>query len=301
MRRDVTFQSAGLTCKGWLYLPDNLPAGSKVPGMVMADANCAVKEMVEWQYAEKFAAAGIAALAFDFRFLGESEGLPRNEIVYFDQHEDLRNAITFLSEQPEVDANRIGIWGISAGGGHAVHLAAFDKRIKAAAAVVPLGMHFDAILPLMGEQGMAMTRGFLARDRAGRFHGQPPAYLALVSRGNTEALFPNPAAYEYYMTTAAKQAPNFRNQVTLRSVEKNLEFDPGAFIHLVTPTPLLMVCAQGDLAIPVGQLMAKAFERAGEPKRMMTLACNHTDVFVQGDAFTQASSACVDWFKRYLV
>lgn len=300
MRREVTFQSAGLNCKGWLYLPDNLPAGSKVPGVVMADANCAVKEMVEGQYAEKFAAAGIAALAFDFRYLGESEGLPRNEIIYFDQHEDLRNAITFLGDQPEIDANRIGIWGISAGGGHAVHLAAFDKRIKAATAVVPLGMHYDALLPLMGEQGMAMTRGFLARDRAGRFHGGPPAYLALVSKGNTEALFPNPAAYDYYMKTAAKQAPNFRNQVTLRSVEKNLEFDPGAFIHLVTPTPLLMVCAQGDLAIPVGQLMAQAFERAGEPKKMMTLACNHTDVFVEGDAFTQASNACVDWFKRYL-
>jgi uncharacterized protein len=300
MRREVTFQSEGMRCKGWLYLPDNLPAGTKIPGVVMADANCAVKEMVEVKYAEMFAAAGVAALAFDFRFLGESEGQPRNQIIYYDQHEDLRNAITFLSEQPEIDANRIGIWGISAGGGHAVHLAAFDKRIKAAVGVVPLGMHYEAIQPLMGPEGMAQMNGFLIRDRAGRFHGRPPAYLALVSRGNTEALVPNPAAYDYYMKTAARQAPNFRNQVTLSSIEKNLEFDPGAFIHLISPTPLLMVCAEGDMAIPVGQLMANAFQRAGEPKRMITLACNHTDVFEDGAAFTQAANASVDWFKQYL-
>lgn len=63
---------------------------------------------------------------------------------------------------------------------------------------------------------------------------------------------------------------------------------------------LEMVCAEGDLAIPVGQLMAKAFERAGEPKRMMTLQCNHTDVFVDGAAFTQAANASVAWFQQYL-
>ena len=300
MRRDVTFESQGLRIKGWLYLPDNLPAGSKVPAVVMADATAAVKEMVEAKYAEKFAAAGIAALSFDFRYIGESEGQPRNQIIWYDQHEDLRTAITFLSEQPEVDANRIGIWGISNGGGHVLHLAAFDKRIKAAVAVVPLGMNYEAIQPLMGEQGMAMMYGFLNRDRAGRFHGRPPAYLALVSRGNTEALFPNPAAYDYYMKTAAKQAPNFRNQVTLSSVEKNMEFDPTTAIHLISPTPLLMVCAEGDMAMPAGQMMAKAFQRAGEPKKMLTLQCGHTDVFDQDAAFSQASNAAIDWYKQYL-
>lgn len=301
MRREVTFESAGMKCKGWLYLPDNLAAGAKVPGVVMADANCAVKEMVEVKYAEKLAAAGIAALAFDFRFLGESEGQPRNQIIYYDQHEDLRNALTFLGEQSEIDANALGIWGISAGGGHALHLAAFDKRIKAVVAVVPLGMHYDALEPLMGgAQGMAQFRGFLVRDRVGRYHGRPPSYLALVSKGNTEALFPNPAAYNYYMSTAAKQAPNFRNQVTLSSVEKNLEFDPVAFIHLIAPTPMLMVCAEGDLAIPVGQFIKKAYDGAAEPKSRITLACNHTDVFEKDADFTEAANASADWFRQHL-
>ncbi len=301
MRRDVTFESLGLQCKGWLYLPDNLSAGSKVPAVVMADATAAVKEMVEVKYAEKFAAAGIAALAFDFRFLGESEGEPRNQIIYYDQHEDLRNAITFLSEQPEIDPNRIGIWGISNGGGHVLQVAAFDKQLKAAVAVVPLGLNYDAIQPLMGPEGMAQFMGFLTHDRIGRFHGRPSGYLALVSRGNTEALFPNPAAYDYYMKTAEKQAPNFRNEVTLNSVEKNLEFDPGAAIHLISPTPLLMICSEGDMAMPAGQFMAQAFKRAGEPKRLITLPCAHTDVFENEPSFSQAASATVDWFKQYLM
>jgi fermentation-respiration switch protein FrsA (DUF1100 family) len=301
MRRNVTFQSQGLRCAGWLYLPDNIPAGRKVPAVVMADATCSVKEMVEGKYAETFAAAGIAALAFDFRFLGESEGEPRNSIIYYDQHEDLRNAITFLSDQPEIDGERIGIWGISNGGGHVLRVAAYDKRIKAAAAVVPLGLNYDAIEPLMGPQGMAQFMGFLTGDRIGRYHGRPSGYLALVSRGESQALFPNPAAYNYYMETAKKQAPNFRNQLTLESVEKNLEFDPGASIHLISPAALLMVTAEGDMAIPAGQFMAEAFKRAGEPKKLITLPCAHTDVFDNEPAFSQASDACANWFRQYLM
>ncbi len=301
MRRDISFMSKGLRCVGWLYLPDNLPAGTKVPAVIMADANGAVKEMVEALYAEKFAAAGIAALAFDFRYLGASEGEPRNQIVYSDQHEDLRNAITFVSEQPEIDGDRIGIWGISAGGGHALHVAAFDKRIKAVVGIVPLGLNFDALQPLMGVEGMAGFMGYLLGDRIGRFHGRPSSYLALVSRGDTQALFPNPAAYDYYMTTSAERAPNFRNEVTLESIEKNLEFDPTGAIHLVSPTPMLIISVEGDMAIPAGKMMAAAFERVGEPKKMMTLPCTHTDVFGTDPYFSQAVSEATAWFKKYLM
>jgi fermentation-respiration switch protein FrsA (DUF1100 family) len=300
MRKQVTFLSKGLKCAGLLFLPDNIPAGTKVPAVVMSDATASVKEMVEVQYAERFAAAGIAALAFDSRYLGESEGEPRSQIIWSDQHEDLRNAITFLADQPEIDGNKIGIWGISLGGGHVLHVAAFEKRLKAAVAVVPLGLDYDSLAPLMGVEGMAGFMGFLTGDRIGRGHGRPPGYIALVSDGGSPALLPNPAAHGYYTRTAAKQAPNFRNQVTLESVEKNLEFNPGAFTHLISPTPLLMISADGDMYIPAGQRMKDAFDRAGEPKKLITMPCQHTDVFEKEAEFNQAANASIDWFKQYL-
>ena len=74
MRRNVTFASQGSQCVGWLYLPDERQAGEKLPALVMANAITAVKEMVLPAYAERFAKAGFACLAFDFRFFGESGG-----------------------------------------------------------------------------------------------------------------------------------------------------------------------------------------------------------------------------------
>jgi hypothetical protein len=54
MRRDVTFLSKGLRCAGWLYVPDSLAAGQRVPGIVMANAISSVKEVYLSNYAERF-------------------------------------------------------------------------------------------------------------------------------------------------------------------------------------------------------------------------------------------------------
>ena len=128
----------GSLCRGWLYGPD-APAGmGPVPAIVMAHGFSAVKEMFQLSsYAERFEAAGFMVLVFDFRFLGASDGDPRGQIISHGQQEDYRNAITWMSLQPEVDANRIGVWGTSYAGGHLLHLAAFDRRIKAVVAQVP--------------------------------------------------------------------------------------------------------------------------------------------------------------------
>src|SRR5260370_32242939 len=138
MRQDVTFVSEDLKCAGWLYLPDDLRSGDKRPTIVMAHGFSAVKEMYLDSFAEVFVAAGFVTLVFDYRYQGASEGESRDRIIPAEQHEDYRNAITWVSLRPEVDASRIGVWGSSYSGAHVLHLAAFDKRIKAAVAHVPL-------------------------------------------------------------------------------------------------------------------------------------------------------------------
>ena len=138
MRQDVTFLSEGLKCAGWLYLRDDLRSGERRPAIIMAHGFSAVKEMYLDAFAERFVAAGFVTLVFDYRYQGASEGEPRGRITPAEQHEDYRNAITWVSLRPEVDASRIGVWGSSYSGAHVLHLAAFDKRIKAAVSQVPL-------------------------------------------------------------------------------------------------------------------------------------------------------------------
>jgi dienelactone hydrolase len=70
----------------------------------------------------------LAPHTIPFRYFGDSEGEPRSQLFPLHQVEDVRNAITWLSSQPEVDPQRIGIWGTSYGGGIVV---TFDRRIRA--------------------------------------------------------------------------------------------------------------------------------------------------------------------------
>ena len=79
----------------------------------MAHGYSAVKEMYLERFAEVFAEAGVGAVVvFDNRNFGASDGEPRQEIDPWQQLRDYRDAITCASDLPEVDAERIGIWGL---------------------------------------------------------------------------------------------------------------------------------------------------------------------------------------------
>src|SRR2546429_7859227 len=133
-RTDVEFSAGGTTLRGWLYRP---PGDGPVPGVVMAHGFSAVKEMYLDSFAEVFAEAGLAALVFDNRNFGASDGEPRYEIDPWAQVRDYRHAITYMQTIPGVDRDRIAVWGSSYSGGHCIVLGAIDKRIKAVVAPVP--------------------------------------------------------------------------------------------------------------------------------------------------------------------
>ena len=299
MRRNVSFTSQGAQCVGWLYLPDDLAAGEKAPAVVMANAITATKEMVLPAYAEQFAAAGFAALAFDFRFLGESGGEPRGQLFASEQIEDLRNAISWLSLQPEVDANRIGAWGASFGGAHVLYLAAFDKRIKAAVSAIPSMRTIDTMVHFIGRQGLGQIQGFLGWDRTNRYQTGAVTYMKTVSDGTENAMLPNPEANEFYNRQAQTIAPNWNSQVTVESLEKLLEYDPAYAIEFISPTPLLMIVGEHDMSQPANLSLA-AYARAGEPKKIVMMASGHTEMLEKPELVEQSANEAIAWFKQHL-
>src|SRR5215211_3699370 len=135
MRHDVEFDAEGVTLRGWLYVPDGATGLS--PAIVMAHGFSAVKEMYLDAFAEVFAQAGMAALVFDNRNFGASDGEPRQEIDPWVQVRDYRHAITYARTRDEVDGARIGIWGSSYSGGHVLVVAAIDRRVKCVVSQVP--------------------------------------------------------------------------------------------------------------------------------------------------------------------
>ncbi|MDE5763035.1 MAG: alpha/beta hydrolase, partial [Bacteroidales bacterium] len=92
------------------------------------------KEQSSGLYAQQLAERGFLTIAFDPSFTGESGGMPRRVASPDINTEDFSAAVDFLSVQPNVDADRIGILGICGWGGFAVNAAASDTRIKATVA-----------------------------------------------------------------------------------------------------------------------------------------------------------------------
>ena len=95
-------------------------------------------------------------------------------------------------------------------------------------------------------------------------------------------------------------APGWENRITTRSLETFVSYDPAGPIRLLAPTPLLMIVAEQDQIIPPA-LARAAFERAGEPKRFVSLPCTHTAVYDTEPFLGRAATAASDWFGEHLV
>ncbi len=132
----IHFDSGGVKCAADLYLPD---AGAYVyprPGVVIGHGFSIIKSALV-QQATYLVNAGYVVMAIDYRTFGESEGEPRAQIWPLDQVEDFRNAITWLEQRTElVIPERIGIWGVSFGGGVVLYPRALPRDTQRCRATI---------------------------------------------------------------------------------------------------------------------------------------------------------------------
>lgn len=297
MRRDIGFKTEdGVTLRGWLYLPDR--AAAPAPLVVMAHGFSAVKEMYLDRYAEVFAAGGLGALVFDNRNFGASDGEPRQHIDPWQQVRDYRDAITFAETLPEVDRNRIGVWGSSYSGGHVLVLGAVDRRVRCVVSQVPLISGHRNARRLIRADLIAAVQAQFDADRRARYAGKAPAMIPVVAESPTApCALPTPDSWQWFTETAKTRAPAWRNEVTLQSVELFTLYEPGAYIEWISPTPLMMVVAAGDHLTVSDEALA-AFARALEPKKLVLLPGGHFDAYVKD--FDAASGAARDWLVQHL-
>jgi uncharacterized protein len=296
-RRDIEFDAEGVTLRGWFY-PAEGTAGSAGPAVVMAHGFSAVKEMYLDRFAEAFAAAGLNALVFDNRCFGASDGEPRQEIDPWAQVRDYRHAITYLCTVPEVDPERIGIWGSSYSGGHVLVVAAIDRRVKAVVSQVPLISGHANLRALVRSDFIAGFREMFEADRLARFQGKPPAMVPVVDKDPlAPSALPTPDSWDWFSSTGETRAPSWRNEVTLRSVEMFTEYEPGIYLPWISPTPLLLMVAVGDHLVP-SELAIAAFDTAHQPKELVIMPGGHFDAYTVG--FEASNGPARDWFVKHL-
>ncbi|SCK32064.1 hypothetical protein VAR608DRAFT_2776 [Variovorax sp. HW608] len=293
-RTDVEFEAdGGVKLRGWLFVP---PGEGRRPAITMAHGYAGVKEQGIEPFAKAFAEAGFVVLLHDHRGFGASEGVPHHDVDPWRQVADWRRAISYLETLDAVDPKRIGLWGTSYAGGHALVLGATDRRLKCVVAQVPTISGYEQGLRRIPPENVATIEEMFAQDDRAQLRGEPPRRQAIVSDDmRIAASYRARDAIDFYLQPVPPGA--WENNVTVRSTRAARMYEPGQWIARVSPTPLLMVVAMRD-TITLTDLELAAYERALQPKRLVTIEGGHFDPYLS--QFHVSSGAAVEWFKQHL-
>jgi hypothetical protein len=255
--RKVSFLSEGLVLKGDLYLPPGFDEGQKYPTIVVAGSWTSVKEQMAGLYAQKLAEKGFVTLAFDFRYWGQSEGLPRQYENPAAKIQDIRHAATYLRSLPFVDAEELGGLGICAGAGYLAHAAAQDGRIKHLVTVAAW-LHDRPVAQAIYNNWPDKYDGLLAKSAAaaGKFArtGQADYVPACSDTDPNAAMYVPNGVFPYYIDQKLGAIPAYTNRFAVMSWGPWLQFD-GVAAGKAIQTPTLMVHSE-KAALPDG---ARAF------------------------------------------
>jgi uncharacterized protein len=247
------------------------------------------------ELAGRLSASGISSLRLDMRGCGKSgaRGLMH---PMWDWVEDIRSAVSVAETLPEVAAERIGIVGMSMGGGIAVVAAAADLRLKVVAALAPVAdgeAWFRHLwLASAGERAWEDFRIRLAEDRRRRATRGRSRMVSVL-----DAMAYLPADRRAFLTMSLKY-PAFLKRMTVSSVDSAMQVRAVPFAPLIAPRPLLVVHSRADSSVPVEQAEALA-AAALEPHRLLLL--DHSPhCFWIGDDSETVQEETKEWLRRHL-
>ena len=294
-KTDISFLSGGLLVKAWFITPADTPA-KKLPCIVMGPGFSGTKECNYQFFAYHFAEEGYAVLLFDYPNFGESAGSIRGEADPWQQIQCYRDGISWAAAHPLIDANRIGVWGGSYSGGHVLVVSATDPRVKCVVAMTPFisGSYYVKKLP-------PDTKNFMyqqfQRDRLTRIQGGEPAKIPVATKEGKQfsAIF-SPHAWTF-IQSFSEYAPRYENLVTLKSLEMQLEYEPGHYVQDMGTKPKLFIIAKNDELIPE-QLIMETYQKAPEPKKVAYLEGHHFSPYMS--KLDEAAHLAIEWFKANL-
>lgn len=234
-RADVSFLSAGVRCAAWLYRPAHTTRD--VPCVVMAHGFGLTRRDNLTVYAEVLARSGIAVLAYDHRYLGDSEGQPRQRIRMYEQLGDRLAAITFARTLDGIDPDRIIVWGFSASTCSAIEAAMEDDRVAAAILLCPfIDARWRTIRGMrVNPRNAAWVLGRAMRGAMIPVAGEPGGRGALTFTGEIDGL-------------RSIVAPGWRNEVSA-GVALELSFYRPVVHARRVMCPVLIQAGQRDISV----------------------------------------------------
>lgn len=292
-RQETGFDSGGDRCAAWLYRPDG--AGLH-PCVVLAHGFGGTREGRLWAYAERFAAAGMAALVFDYRHFGGSEGEPRQLISIGKQHADWRAAVAFARSLDDIDPERIAIWGTSFAGGHVMKVAAADDRIAAVVSQAPFTDGISALRAAGFKESLRLAVAGVLDGIAALTDGEP-LLIPVVASPGTGGAMSQPGAYEGYRAIFEDPA-DWRNEVCGRFVLALGTYAPARSAKDVH-CPLLVCALGGDSVTPPGPALRAAKQAPRGESVDYGTEWDHFDIYV-GELFERTIVDQIAFLTRSL-
>ena len=298
----VSYNSEGEKIVAHVYLPKNYVKGQKKPAIVINPPATGVKEQTIGLYAEKLSNKGFITLAFDPRGFGESEGHPLLQDPYRITR-DIYNSISFIRTLKEVDVDNVFNMGICAGAGYASHAAAFDSRIKAVAMVSPYLTSANDYLQSMGSptnlRKNLMPQGAAAHQKY--FTTGEDAMIKMVPETEEEIKTATPigvAMREYYLPGKPGDVPNWKNALSLMSMNSVLSFSVYNFTHLFDAVPVYMVYGDKAFTADGGIKFYDAIN--GPKKRLVVKGAGHFDLYWKPEYVDPAVEGISNFLKSYI-
>lgn len=288
MKTSVHTLSDGIT----LTLHTTSDCSSKTPVIILCHGFCGIREILLPPFAEAFVRAGFAAITFDYRGFGDSEG-ERGRLVPQMQIADILSVAGWASKQTELDAGRIGLWGTSFGGCHVFAAAAQNSQIKC---VVSQLAFADGETIVTGHMDDEEKRAFIATldKMAEKQKTTGKEMFVGVNRVLSDA------ESKVFFEENRAQYPKMDIKIPFLTVRETLHYKPAASAAKVN-CPSLVVIAGQDTVNPPEQGRA-LFDAIGSPtKKLYEQAdARHYDIYT-GESFKQVVQVQTDWFTQYLL
>lgn len=291
----VQFTSGGQPMVGHLYLPPNLEAGKRVPGVVVTGAWMTVKEQMPTRYARELASRGFAALVFDFRGWGESGGTRRQKENPREKIEDTLASVRFLRTRPEVLPGSVAGLGICASSGYMATAAGRSRDLRAVALVAPWLQDREIVEAVYGGADGVQKLREAARTAESTFRatGKQAMVPAASLTDRSAIMFGVP----YYTEANRGMIPAWRNEADPAFWDGWLGFDAMPAAERIRQ-PMLLVHSDAA-AIPQGA--RKFYGLLKGPKQDLWLeGSSQFDFYDQDKTVTRAADAVAEFFRKHL-
>lgn len=266
--RQISFYSEGYKLDGTIYLPDDYQEGEKRPAIIPNSGYQGFNEFYPRLFARNLTELGYVCLGFDYRGFARSEG-QQGRVILDEQVQDVRNAITFLQTQEEVNPENIGLIGWGMGASNVVRVAAADKRVKAVAALNGFYNGERWLKSIHSYVEWMEIKNMIEADR-----------ILRVTSGSSKYEDPfihyplDPATNDYVQKELAPLSP-FGKQTHLQFTESIIELDADKIAKDIE-CPLFIGHGKDNLLHPVEESL-RFYDAATDPKQLFIINGKHND------------------------